>query len=87
MGTKTIYPKGGRRDPATPFNDEIRRTAQLDGTVTAGAFLLMLRQRRVHFTDDEIARIEDVKLADAPPEDKWAALTTRNITSVDIIVT
>lgn len=81
MGTKTISLKdeayarlrAARRYPAESFSEVVLRAAWPEDTATAGAFLRLLRQRRVHFTDDEVARIEELKQADAPPEDKWAA--------------
>ena len=81
MGTKTISLKDeayarlrtARRYPAESFSEVVLRATWPEDTATAGAFLRMLRQRRVHFTDDEIVRIEELKRADAPPEDKWGA--------------
>lgn len=79
MGTKTISLKdeaysrlkSARRYPAESFSEVVLRAAWPEDTATAGAFLRMIRQRHVHFTDDEIGRIEDLKRADTPPEDKW----------------
>jgi hypothetical protein len=81
MGTKTISLKdeaysrlrAARRYPDESFSEVVLRATWPEDTATAGAFLRLLRKRRVHFTDDEIARIEELKRADAPPEDKWAA--------------
>jgi hypothetical protein len=81
MGTKTISLKdeaysrlkAARRYPAESFSEVVLRAAWPEDTATAGAFLRMIRQRRVHFTDDEIVRIEELKRADTPPEDKWDA--------------
>ena len=80
MGTKTISLKdeaysrlkGARRYPAESFSEVVLRATWPEDTATAGTFLRMLRQRRGHFTDDAIARIEELKQSDAPPEDKWA---------------
>lgn len=80
MGTKTISLKdeayarlkAARRYPAESFSEVVLRAAWPEDTATAGSFLRLLRHRRVHFTDDEIARIEELKHSDQPPEDKWA---------------
>ncbi len=81
MGTKTISLKdevyarlkAARKYPTESFSEVVLRAAWPEDTVTAGAFLRMIRQRRIHFTDSEIARIEELKQSDAPPEDKWVA--------------
>jgi hypothetical protein len=81
MGTKTISLKNeayarlraARRYPDESFSEVVLRATWPEDTATAAAFLRMLRQRHVHFTDDEVGRIEELKQADAPPEDKWAA--------------
>jgi hypothetical protein len=81
MGTKTISLKNeayarlraARRYPDESFSEVVLRATWPEDTATAGAFLQMIRQRRVHFTDEEIVRIEELKRADTPPEDKWAA--------------
>jgi hypothetical protein len=81
MGTKTISLKdeayarlkAARRYPTESFSEVVLRAAWPEDTATAGDFLRLLRQRRIHFNDDEIGRIEELKRADAPPEDKWAA--------------
>lgn len=81
MGTKTISLKdeayarlkAARRYPTESFSEVVLRAAWPEDTATAGAFLRLLRQRRHHFTDSEIARIEELRQADAPPEDKWDA--------------
>ncbi len=81
MGTKTISLKdeayarlkAARKYPTESFSEVVLRAAWPEDTVTAGDFLRMIRHRRIHFTDSEIARIEELKQADAPPEDKWVA--------------
>ncbi|MBM3750829.1 MAG: hypothetical protein FJW21_06555 [Acidimicrobiia bacterium] len=79
MGTRTISLKdeayarlkAARRYPAESFSEVVLRATWPEDTVTAGAFLRLLRQRRWHFSDEESARIEDMKRSDLPPEDKW----------------
>jgi hypothetical protein len=79
MSTKTISLKeeayarlkAARRYPAESFSEVVLRATWPEDTVTAGGFLRLLRQRRHHFTDEEAARIEELKQADQPPEDKW----------------
>jgi hypothetical protein len=81
MGTKTISLKdeayarlkAARRYPDESFSEVVLRATWPEDTVTAGSFLRILRQRRHRFTDEEAARIEEMKLADLPPEDKWTA--------------
>lgn len=81
MGTKTISLKdeayarlkAARRYPTESFSEVVLRAAWPEDTVTAGAFLRLRRQRREHFSEEDIVRIEELKQADAPPEDKWAA--------------
>ena len=81
MGTKTISLKdeayarlkAARRYPTESFSEVVLRATWPEDTVTAGAFLSLLRQRRHHFTDLESDRIEQMKLSDRPPEDKWTA--------------
>lgn len=80
MGTKTISLKdeayarlkAARRYPAESFSEVVLRATWPEDTVTAGAFLRLLRQTRHHFTDAELARIEELKRDDQAPEDKWA---------------
>lgn len=81
MGTKTISLKdeayarlkAARRYEAESFSEVVLRATWPEDTVTAGAFLGLLRRRRHHFTDEETARIEELKRNDQPPENKWAA--------------
>jgi hypothetical protein len=82
MGTKTISLKdeayarlkAARRYPTESFSEVVLPATWPEDTVTAGAFLRLLRQRRRHFTDAEAARIEEMKQSDRPPEDKWSGL-------------
>lgn len=81
MGTKTISLKdeayarlkAARRYPTESFSEVVLRATWPEDTVTAGAFLRLLRQSRHHFTDAEVHRIEQMKQSDPPPEDKWTA--------------
>ena len=81
MATKTISLKveayerltGARRYPTESFSEVVLRASWPEDTVTAGAFLRHMRSGDVAFTDDELARIEEVTRTDAPPVDKWAA--------------
>lgn len=80
MGTKTVSLKdeayarlrAARRYPAESFSEVVLRATWPEDTVTAGDFLRHLRQRRHQFTEEELARIESLKDAEQPPEDKWA---------------
>lgn len=79
MGTKTISLKdeayarlkAARRYPAESFSEVVLRASWPEDTVTAGAFLRLLRQRRHHLTEADAERIEELKRSDQAPEDKW----------------
>jgi hypothetical protein len=80
MGTKTVSLKdeayarlrAARRYPAESFSEVVLRATWPEDTVTAGDFLRHLRHRRHRYTEEEISRIESLKDAEQPPEDKWA---------------
>jgi hypothetical protein len=80
MATKTISLKDeayarlrtARRYAAESFSEVVLRATWPEDTVTAGAFLGLIRSRRQHLGEDELNRIEDGKHRDQAPEDKWA---------------
>jgi hypothetical protein len=79
MATKTISLKdeayarlrSARRYATESFSEVVLRASWPEDTVTAGAFLGLLRSRRQHLSDDVLDRIENMKRSDLPPEDKW----------------
>jgi hypothetical protein len=79
MSTKTISLKkeayerlrAARRYPTESFSEVVLRATWPEDTLTARQLLDRCR-RGTHFTLDEIDRIEALKHADRPPEDKWA---------------
>ncbi len=81
MSTRTISVKdeaytrlrAARRYAGESFSEVVLRATWPEDTVTAGAFLKLIRSRRPRLTRDELDRIEDAKRNDAPPEDKWTA--------------
>ena len=81
MGTKTISLKdeaysrlkAARRYMDESFSEVVLRATWPEDTVTAEAFLRLVRERRHRFTEEEAARIEEMKRDDQPPEDKWTA--------------
>lgn len=81
MGTKTISLKveaynrlrGARRYPDESFSEVVLRATWPEDTVTAGAFLSLLRSGSARLSDDELSQVEDLKRLDRPPGDKWAA--------------
>jgi hypothetical protein len=82
MATKTISLKdeayarlrSARRYPTESFSEVVLRATWPEDTVTAGAYLALVRSRRALLSQDELDSIEDAKRRDQPPEDKWAGL-------------
>lgn len=81
MGTKTISLKveaynrlrGARRYSDESFSAVVLRATWPEDTVTAGAFLRVLRAEGARLSEDELHEIEQLKRLDHPPGDKWAA--------------
>lgn len=81
MPTRTISLKdeaynrlrAARRYPAESFSEVVLRATWPEDTITAAALLASLRSRREHLEPDELDRLEAMRAADGPPEDKWAA--------------
>lgn len=79
MPTKTIslkieaYEKlkRARRSPEESFSSVVLRASWPEETVTGAALLAHYRRRGSSFSEDELSRIEEMKIADGPPEDKW----------------
>jgi hypothetical protein len=80
MGTKTISLKdeaynrlkAARRYSDESFSEVVLRATWPEDTITAKAFLALLDSRRTHLRPETLDRIEELKLQDQPPEDKWA---------------
>lgn len=81
MATRTISVKeeaysrlrAARRYSSESFSEVVLRATWPEDTVTAGAFLKLIRSRGPRLSSDEVDRIEDAKRNDTPPEDKWTA--------------
>jgi hypothetical protein len=79
MATKTIslkmeaYEKlrAARRYPDESFSQVILRAKWPEDTVSGAELLARCRELGAFYTADELDRIEELKAADAPPEDKW----------------
>ena len=80
MATKTIslkleaYEKlrAARRYPAESFSEVVLRATWPEETVTGRELLELWRRRGPFFEADDVERIEELKAADALPEDKWS---------------
>ncbi len=64
--------RAARRYAGESFSEVVLRATWPEDTVTAGAFLKIIRSRRKSLSDDELGRIEEAKGNDRPAEDKWA---------------
>lgn len=81
MATRTISLKeeaynrlrGARRYPGESFSEVVLRATWPEDTITAAELLTALRTRREHLEPDELDRLEAMRTAGGPPEDKWAA--------------
>jgi hypothetical protein len=82
VGTKTISLKdeayerlwSARRYPGESFSEVVLRATWPEDTVTARGLLEALRSgARPRLTDDDLDRLEALRRADVPPEDKWVA--------------
>jgi predicted CopG family antitoxin len=79
MGTKTISLKleaydrlvAARRTSGESFSQVVMRAQWPQETITAAGLLEMLRERGALLTPEELDRVEQLKHADHPPEDKW----------------
>ena len=79
MSTKTISLKeeaygrlcAARRYPTESFSEVVLRATWPEDTITARDLLERTRQSRVHFSAQELERIEGLKQRDLPPVDKW----------------
>ena len=80
MGTRNISLKDeaynrlktARRYPDESFSEVVLRATWPEDTITAKAFLALLKSRGSHFRADELDRTEALKAHDQPAEDKWA---------------
>jgi predicted CopG family antitoxin len=79
MSTKTVSLKkeaydrlrAARRYPTESFSEVVLRATWPEDTLTARA-LLDLSRRGARFSAAELDRMEAIRRADLPPEDKWA---------------
>lgn len=63
--------KAARRYPTESFSEVVLRATWPEDTITARRLLEHYR-KGPHFSLDGIDRVEALKRADLPPEDKWA---------------
>jgi predicted CopG family antitoxin len=81
MATRTISLKeeaynrlrGARRYAGESFSEVVLRATWPEDTTTAAKLLTALRTRREHLEADELDRLEAMRAAAEPPEDKWTA--------------
>lgn len=81
MATKTISLKveaydrlrAARRYPGESFSEVVLRATWPEDTITARELAVLGRTRGARFSEEELDRIEALKRADGPPEDKWAS--------------
>lgn len=79
MATKTISLKveayerlrNARRHPTESFSDVILRAVWQEAPITAGELLELLADEGPLLSESALDRIEEIKAADRPPEDKW----------------
>jgi len=64
--------KAARRYPGESFSEVVLRATWPEDTITARGMLELLAKGPAPFRDEELDRIEALKQADRPPEDKWA---------------
>lgn len=80
VSTKTISLKkeayerlrAARRYPGESFSEVVLRATWPEDTITAAAFLELVRRGRPRLSKADLERIEVLKRRDRPPEDKWA---------------
>jgi predicted CopG family antitoxin len=65
--------RGARRYPTESFSEVVLRAEWPEDTVTARELLAFCRARPVRFSSEELDRVDALKRADSPPEDKWAS--------------
>lgn len=63
--------RAARRYPGESFSEVVLRATWPEDTITSAGLLATLRSRRDHLEPAELDRIEALKAADRPPEDKW----------------
>lgn len=79
MATKTIslkmdaYEKlkRARKSPDESFSEVVLRATWPEETISGSALLDKYRKGGPWLSDAELSRIEQIKVADAVPEDKW----------------
>ena len=61
-----------RRHPGESFSQVVLRGTWAEATISAGDLLSRLREEGPFLDPSALARIESLKAADLPPEDKWS---------------
>ncbi len=80
MATKTISlrpeayerPRRARRHPGESFSEVVHRATWPEQILTGAELLRRCREAGCLYTEAELDRIEELKVADRPPDDKWA---------------
>jgi predicted CopG family antitoxin len=62
-----------RRYPGESFSEVILRAVWPGQTLTGAELLELVRKRGPTFSEIGLAKIEEAKTSDRPPEDKWGA--------------
>ena len=62
-----------KRYPSESFSEVVMRARWPEDTMSAREFVDVSRLRRPLFSEKALDRIEALKRADAPPEDKWTS--------------
>jgi hypothetical protein len=63
--------RSARRYPAESFSEVILRARWPEDTITGAELLARCRADGAHFSAAELDSLDALKVADAPPEDKW----------------
>ncbi len=63
--------KLARRYPGESFSEVVMRAHWPGETLTGAELLSRLQNEGPFLTEEELSLVEELRVADAPPEDKW----------------